>query len=284
MFKTTGRDPADNCFRKAMSPGRWPSGQLKNVKKSPKMDMVLMSLLCAGCLLLAFAGYKAFKVQVYLQSSEVVPGRVTDHVARGGEGYRKTQDSDLSAPSMHPLIEYTLKSGETRTFVSSLTSSSLPDGDLRVRYSMLDPERVEVDSFFMNWMWAIIPAVIGGFMAFASLVMLSNSTVSWIASLLMVLCVGGTLFYLFRDKSVPSASQMDVYALDNLNFAYSTLYHKDAQAQEILKDGVDGYTVTAWALDSQTLNAEQSRAIIELLDVGRITFSEDRGVFCLVGN
>ncbi len=130
------------------------------------MKIVLLIIISIAVVLLAIAGYKAYSIFEFIKITEVVPGKVVDYEDQssglhnqGGQGVGAGGLNVQGAT--YPVIEYTTSKEETLRFTARLTVSSLPEGDLTVRYSTTNPGEAWVNSVINFWIWAIVPGVIG---------------------------------------------------------------------------------------------------------------------------
>lgn len=244
-------------------------------------------LLIISIIILAIAAYKFLSVSTYLKTTEVVPGKVIDIEIHGGgwiRGIHSDNMRSVMSASKHPVIEYTKKSGEVLTFVSSLTVTSLPKGNLMVRYSTIDKERVEVDSFFMKWMWAVIPAVIGTFLLFMTITMVVDNKIALSMWGILIIAI---LIFLFRTfgESNEMSLQMKQNILTNLNTTYSRLYYnyyEEADNDKIKNEiGIDGLRIAKWGKQHNIITNDIYNDLKTLLNNEEIIFSNSEGVFIL---
>ena len=141
---------------------------------STAMKMVPLIIISVAVVLLALAGYKAFTSSAYLKTTEVVPGRVVgydygEHSSTSNSGQGIGSGGVNVQTTMNLVIEYVTKKGETLSFRTSLGAGSLPEGELTIRYSTVDPNKVEVNSFINNWFPTILFGAIGGVLLLAGL-------------------------------------------------------------------------------------------------------------------
>ncbi|MBN2627714.1 MAG: DUF3592 domain-containing protein [Spirochaetales bacterium] len=244
-------------------------------------------MVITSVVILGIGAYKFISISTFLKDTEVVRGKVIDMEIHGG-GWKRGINSDnmqnLMSSSQHPVIEYTKKDGTTLTFISSLTVTSLPKGDLMVRYSTIDEENVEVDSFFMRWMWAVIPAVIGTFLLFAIITMTVDYKIGLIMWSVLIIAVLVFLFRTFGEDNEMTL-QMKQNSLTNLNSAYSRLYYnyyEEDNNEELKREiGTDGIEIAKWGRQHQFISDDVYNYLKKLLKSGDIVFSNTEGVFIL---
>ena len=129
--------------------------------------MIPLIIFTIAVLFLVVAVYKVYTTSQYMKTSEVVHGKVVgydygEHSSTSNSGQGIGAGGVNVQTTMNPLIQYVTKSGEVLTLRSTLGAGSLPEGELTVRYSTIDPKNAEVNSFITNWFVSLLLSVIGG--------------------------------------------------------------------------------------------------------------------------
>jgi len=258
-----------------------------NSRHKDQKKLLLKIMFLIAFLTLGFSPYNFISSSNYLKTTVVVPGTIVGSESHGG-GWQRGKDSDnmreLMSASEHPVITYTDQTGNILTFTSSLTVTSLPEGELKIRFSVLDKTKVEVDSFLMRWMWALIPAVAGVFLLFATFTMIIDNKIALIMWVILVIAIPLFLFLTFGESNEMS-QQMKQNILVNLNTSYSRLYYnyyEENDNEETKREiGTDGMRIAKWGKQHNIVTDEIYNDLKELIKKSEIIFSDSDGVFIL---